>query len=119
MKTHRPSRGEREEAKRYPNGFVYRISGPIDPNGHVPPEAIAGAWKVTLWGTSKSSFPIRSMIRSNGRVGRVTLIRRGIWSMPQLLGGECERYDISPKLDQGYRIWQPSAACRGGTSDRR
>jgi hypothetical protein len=57
MKTHRPSRGEREEAKRYPNGFVYRISGPIDPNGHVPPEAIAGAWKVDALGNVQEFIP--------------------------------------------------------------
>jgi hypothetical protein len=56
MKTPRPSRGEIEEAKRYPNGFVYRISGHLDPNGFVPPEAIAGSWKVDAAGNIVGEF---------------------------------------------------------------
>jgi hypothetical protein len=36
----------REEAKRSPNGWVYVITGAYGPNDRVPPEAIAGAWKV-------------------------------------------------------------------------
>ena len=36
----------RAEAKRNPNGWVYAIHGSFDPNGEVPPEAIAGAWRV-------------------------------------------------------------------------
>jgi hypothetical protein len=35
-----------EEAKRHPNGWVYQIVGDFGPNDAVPPEAIAGAWKV-------------------------------------------------------------------------
>ena len=41
-----PERGEIEEAARNPNGWVYRIAGKFGPNDGVPPEAIAGAWKV-------------------------------------------------------------------------
>jgi hypothetical protein len=72
MKTHRPSRGEREEAKRYPNGFVYRISGLIDPNGRVPPEAIAGAWRVDALGNIVEEFipnPKHDPIKWPGREG--------------------------------------------------
>jgi len=35
-----------QEAKRNPNGFVYVIQGTFGPNDAVPPEAIAGAWRV-------------------------------------------------------------------------
>lgn len=34
------------EAKKHPNGWVYVIAGHYGPNDAVPPEAIAGAWKV-------------------------------------------------------------------------
>jgi hypothetical protein len=34
------------EAKNNPGGWVYAISGKFGPNDAVPPEAIAGAWKV-------------------------------------------------------------------------
>jgi hypothetical protein len=34
------------EAKEHPGGSVYAISGAYGPNDAVPPEAIAGAWKV-------------------------------------------------------------------------
>jgi len=34
------------EAKRNPGGWVYAIAGTYGPNDAVPPEAIAGAWKV-------------------------------------------------------------------------
>jgi hypothetical protein len=56
MRIHRPARGEIEEAKRYPNGCVYRISGHLDPNGLVPPEAIAGAWRVDASGNIIGEF---------------------------------------------------------------
>lgn len=36
-----------EEAKKTPNGWVYAIEGNFGPNDAVPPEAIAGAWKVS------------------------------------------------------------------------
>lgn len=41
-----PLLGEIEEAKRSPNGWVYRIAGCFAPSENVPPEAIVGAWKV-------------------------------------------------------------------------
>lgn len=41
-----PYPGEHEEALKIPNGNVYRISGNYGPDDGVPPEAIAGAWKV-------------------------------------------------------------------------
>ena len=34
------------EAKKHPNGWVYVITGNYGPKDAVPPEAIAGAWKV-------------------------------------------------------------------------
>jgi len=34
------------EAKKNPGGWVYAIAGTYGPNDAVPPEAIAGAWKV-------------------------------------------------------------------------
>jgi hypothetical protein len=34
------------EAKSNPGGWVYVISGTYGPDGAVPPQAIAGAWKV-------------------------------------------------------------------------
>lgn len=39
------------EAKKNPGGWVYAISGTYGPNDAVPPEAIAGAWKVDDKGT--------------------------------------------------------------------
>jgi hypothetical protein len=42
----KPLPEEVAEAKRNPNGFVYRIAGNYGPNDNVPPEAIIGAWKV-------------------------------------------------------------------------
>ena len=36
-----------EEARKNPNGWVYAIEGNFGPNDAVPPEAIAGAWKVS------------------------------------------------------------------------
>jgi hypothetical protein len=70
MKTPRPSRGEIEEARRYPSGFVYRVSGHLDPNGHVPPEAIAGCWKVDAAGNIVGEFipnPNHDPVRWPGR----------------------------------------------------
>jgi hypothetical protein len=39
-----PYPGEIDEAKRIPNGWVYRIAGRFGPNDRVPPEAIVGKW---------------------------------------------------------------------------
>jgi hypothetical protein len=41
-----PYPGEVDEAKRHPNGWVYRIASTFQRNEAVPPEAIIGAWKV-------------------------------------------------------------------------
>lgn len=46
MKIETPLPGEVEEAKRNPNGWVYRIAGNFSRNENVPPEAIIGAWKI-------------------------------------------------------------------------
>ena len=35
-----------KEAKNHPNGWLYAIEGHFGPNERVPPQAIAGAWKV-------------------------------------------------------------------------
>lgn len=40
-----------QEARKNPNGWVYVIDGTYGPNDAVPPEAIAGAWKVDAAGT--------------------------------------------------------------------
>lgn len=34
------------EAKSHPGGWVYAISGTYRPSDAIPPQAIAGAWKV-------------------------------------------------------------------------
>jgi hypothetical protein len=41
-----PLAGEIEEAKRNPNGWVYRIAGVFRENEAIPPQAIVGAWQV-------------------------------------------------------------------------
>jgi len=52
-----PTREMKEEAKRNPNGWVYVIEGNFGPSDAVPPEAIAGAWKVDVSGQIvKGSF---------------------------------------------------------------
>lgn len=51
-----PLPGEIEEAKRNPNGWVYRIAGSFAPNENVPPEAIVGAWKVDESGRIVGGF---------------------------------------------------------------
>ncbi len=47
---------EVDEAKRVPNGWVYRISGRFGRADHVPPEAIVGAWKVDAEGDIVGDF---------------------------------------------------------------
>jgi hypothetical protein len=51
-----PHPGEIEEAKRIPNGWVYRIAGNFKDNERVPPEAIVGAWKVDAGGKISGAF---------------------------------------------------------------
>lgn len=54
--TNKPLSGEIEEAKRNPNGWVYRIAGRFELNERVPPEAITGAWKVDPLGNIIGDF---------------------------------------------------------------
>lgn len=51
-----PTKEEIEEAKRVPNGHVYRIAGHFDAHEDVPPEAIIGAWKVDSGGRITGGF---------------------------------------------------------------
>jgi hypothetical protein len=51
-----PLPGEIAEAKRIPNGWVYRIAGKFGPDDGVPPEAIVGAWKVDAAGVIVGEF---------------------------------------------------------------
>jgi len=41
-----PTSGEIEEAKKHPNGWIYRIVKEFEDSEVVPPEAIVGAWQV-------------------------------------------------------------------------
>src|SRR4051812_1204472 len=52
----KPFAGEIEEAKRYPNGWVYRIAGNFAPDSAVPAEAIVGAWQVDSQGRIAGDF---------------------------------------------------------------
>jgi hypothetical protein len=52
----RPHVGEMEEARRHPNGWVYRIARNFGPDASVPPEAIIGAWKVDGEGSIVGEF---------------------------------------------------------------
>jgi hypothetical protein len=51
-----PSQGAINEARRTPNGWVYKIAGTYDPNDAVPPDAIRGAWKVKEEGNIVGDF---------------------------------------------------------------
>ncbi|QPJ63843.1 MAG: hypothetical protein G3M70_15610 [Candidatus Nitronauta litoralis] len=51
-----PDPGEIEEAKKYPNGWVYRISGSFKDDEAIPPEAVVGAWKVNDRGEISGDF---------------------------------------------------------------
>jgi len=51
-----PDKAAIEEAKRLPNGWVYKIEGKFGPNDAVPPEAIVGAWKVDGQGDIVGDF---------------------------------------------------------------
>jgi len=52
----KPEPGEIEEARRFPNGWVYRIAGDFGPDDRIPPEAIVGAWKVDERGVIVGDF---------------------------------------------------------------
>jgi len=51
-----PHPAEIEEAKRTPNGWVYRIAPGLSKTDAVPPSAIIGAWKVDATGRITGSF---------------------------------------------------------------
>lgn len=51
-----PTPAAHEEAKRNPNGWVYAIDGTFGPDEAVPPECIAGAWKVDAAGKITGEF---------------------------------------------------------------
>jgi len=55
-KKEKPYAGEIEEAKKNPNGWVYRIKGSFHPEEAVPKEAIVGAWKVDAHGKIVGAF---------------------------------------------------------------
>jgi hypothetical protein len=45
-----------EEARRTPNGWVYRIAPGYAPDQRVPPHAIVGAWRVDAGGEITGEF---------------------------------------------------------------
>lgn len=51
-----PLPGEIEEARRTPNGWVYRIASGYAGQEGVPPHAIVGAWKVDPNGEIEGPF---------------------------------------------------------------
>ena len=46
----------RNEAKLNPGGWVYEIHGEFTPDEDIPPQAIAGAWKVDEQGNIVGDF---------------------------------------------------------------
>jgi hypothetical protein len=54
--TQEPLPGEIEEARKNPNGWVYRIAGTFAEGDDVPPEAIIGAWRVDADGKIIGAF---------------------------------------------------------------
>ncbi len=52
----KPHTGEIEEARRTPNGYVYRIAGNFAPDEAIPGDAIVGAWKVNARGEIEGKF---------------------------------------------------------------
>jgi len=51
-----PSEEAKKEAINHPNGYVYVIDGSYAGKEDVPPEAIAGAWKVDETGNIEGNF---------------------------------------------------------------
>ncbi|PYS49710.1 MAG: hypothetical protein DMF68_09310 [Acidobacteria bacterium] len=49
-----------EEARRNPNGYVYKIEGKYGPDEFVPIEAIVGWWKVDSSGNITGEFTSNS-----------------------------------------------------------
>jgi hypothetical protein len=52
----KPLPGEIAEAKRWPNGWVYRIAGQFRSDERIPAEAIVGAWQVDSQGKIVGNF---------------------------------------------------------------
>lgn len=52
----RPSQWSIDEAKRFPNGWVYEIDGEFGTSERVPPEAVRGAWPVGADGVISGDF---------------------------------------------------------------
>lgn len=53
---HIPTAEAREEARRNPGGWVYKIEGDYGPEDAVPREAIVGAWQVDENGNITGDF---------------------------------------------------------------
>ncbi|HSY44119.1 MAG TPA: hypothetical protein VK811_09405 [Candidatus Acidoferrum sp.] len=51
-----PSQEAHAEAKKNPNGWVYKIDGNFTAHEAVPPERIIGAWKVDEHGNITGAF---------------------------------------------------------------
>lgn len=53
---HMPTDEAREEARRNPGGWVYKIEGNYGPEDAVPREAVVGAWQVDENGNITGEF---------------------------------------------------------------
>lgn len=51
-----PTEAMKEEAKKWPNGWIYAIDPFFDPNGRVPADGIMGAWAVDGNGNITGEF---------------------------------------------------------------
>lgn len=51
-----PSIGEMNEAKLFPNGWIYRINEAFIDREDIPAEAVIGAWKVDSFGVISGNF---------------------------------------------------------------
>lgn len=56
MSDHKPSAWLVDEAKKFPNGWVYEIDGEFGVQETVPREAIRGAWPVGPDGVTTGEF---------------------------------------------------------------
>lgn len=61
----RPSQWMIDEAKRFPNGWVYEIDGEFGVTERVSPEAIRGAWPVGPDGVISGDFVPNPKFRPN------------------------------------------------------
>ena len=51
-----PTPAELRAAPDHAGGYIYRLDPDCDPNGHVPPEKIQGAWAVDAHGKIVGQF---------------------------------------------------------------